>query len=167
MKDVELQSRKKERRWYGCVSSTFIWARLCVCVHGQKAKTPGTDPFSNRDFWHEHQVPLHYGAFCYTDTCSSALPYPLHFLFFSPSTDWTPSQSFFLFESVSEPPFILLSFNRPPGNGERSLQKAKAGTSLPVYIKDLSFKATGTTVRHSEAERERDSETAGIEIKRD
>lgn len=55
----------------------------------------------------------------------------------------------FVFVSVSTPSFIPLSFNNPPGNGseERSLHKAKAGTSLPVYIKDLSFKATGSAVR--------------------
>lgn len=34
-----------------------------------------------------------------------------------------------------------------PEGVERSLHTAKVGTSLPVHIKDLSFKATGAAVR--------------------
>lgn len=55
--------------------------------------------------------------------------------------------SFLFFASVSEPAFIPLSLNYPPGSAERLQPKAEGGTSLPVYIKDLGFKATGTAVR--------------------
>lgn len=161
--DCELQRIKTRDAGTG-VCAVHSCGLCCGCVHGPKAKTPGTDSFSNRELGHVHQVPLHFNVFCYKD----ALLHPLHFhLFFfsfkhrldslSVILPWYP----LLFVSVSAAPFILLSFNCPLGNGESSLQKAKAGTSLPVYIKDLSFKATGTTVKGKE------SETAGIEIERD
>lgn len=53
---------------------------------------------------------------------------------------------------VSAPLLISLSFNYPSGSRERSLHKAKAGTSLPVYIKNLSFRATGSAVREKHPE---------------
>lgn len=49
------------------------------------------------------------------------------------------------FVCVSAAPVIPLSLSYPPGIGERSLYKA--GASLPVYMKNSSFTAPGSTVR--------------------
>lgn len=72
-----------------------------------------------------------------------------------------------LFVSISAAPFIPLSFNYSHGSREVLLHKAKAGTSLLVYIKDLSFKATGSAARQWEYERERERETLRTDIERD
>lgn len=137
-----------------CVRSVFI------CVYSPQAQnlpsTPEFNPYSNRDLGHVYHVPLYYDAYCCTSTCSlhpltSFSPFPSCF-FKQNRLDFLSAilpLCRFLFVSVffSAPPFILLSFNYPPGSRVRSLQKAKAGTSLPVYIKYLSFKATGTAVK--------------------
>lgn len=73
----------------------------------------------------------------------------LHPLSFS-RQDWAPSNavffsvSFFPCTCVCTSTYSFVSERPSREKTEGSLNKAKAGTSLPVYIKNLGFEATGS-----------------------
>lgn len=133
-----------KKKW-GSVSAQYIQGQACACVHGLESNTVET-------------VRLPTGSSAMCTRCYFTMPIVKHavlhpLIFFSPFphrlvylTHASLSLSFF----VSAPLLIPLSFNCPTGSRERSLHKVKAGTSLPVYIKNLSFSATGSAVRDKE-----------------
>lgn len=159
----------------GCVRPVYSWACLCVCswpIGTVLAKSTWNQSILQQGAW--PRVPGATPLWClllYRHVLSILSSHSLHSLIvFFNRTDWTPSQSWFLYVPSFLYQFpllhLVLCLSTTLQGEERSLHKAKAGTSLPVYIKDLSFKATGSAVRQWDFERENERDIKNINRKR-